>query len=83
MELNPNHPVTQEMHQLWHKIVALLMARAGTDEITITVEEIEQSLGKLNNRVVVAHPDGDVLKVSIVTWEEGERLARKEGGLPH
>ena len=26
-ELNPNHPVTAQMHDMWHKVALLLMRR--------------------------------------------------------
>lgn len=35
-EINPNHPVTQEMREQWHKIVALMMVHFGIKEFRIT-----------------------------------------------
>jgi hypothetical protein len=79
MEINPHHPVTQEMREQWHKIVALIMAKLKINHIEITVEDME-TFGD-GTKAVTIEPKGDVLHVRLVTMEEGMRLARKEGGL--
>lgn len=80
-ELNPNHPVTAEMHDSWHKLCAMVMFKFGVRHVEITAEEIESfaSSGACN---IVLHPKGDVLTVFLVSDAEAERLAREEGGLP-
>jgi hypothetical protein len=35
-ELNPNHPVTQEVHDRWPKVCAILMMRLGKTSLEIT-----------------------------------------------
>lgn len=43
-ELNPNHPVTREVHDQWHKICFLLMRKMGVTEIAISPDEVTRSL---------------------------------------
>ncbi len=80
MELNPNHPVTQEVHDHWHKICAILMMRFGVDAVEITEADVA-ALGH-NEKAVCADTRGGRFVVKLVSMEEGERLARKAGGLP-
>lgn len=79
-ELNPNHPVTRQVHDHWHKVAAILMMRLGVDSYEITEEDV-QRLGD-NQRGVVADLRGGRFVVRLVTMEEGERMAREAGGLP-
>lgn len=79
MELNPNHPVTREAHDLWHKIAALLVMREG-DSVIIPESDIARMEGKA---ITVRFTDGVGIELNIVSMADGERLARKEGGLPH
>lgn len=82
-ELNPNHPVTREMHEQWHKILAITLFKLGRPEIVITssdIEEFSKALGP--DAAVAVHPRGDVMRVFLVNGAEAARLARKEGGLP-
>jgi hypothetical protein len=79
-ELNPNHPVTRQVHDHWHKVAAILMMRLGVDSYEVTEEDVLQ-LGD-NQRGVVADLRGGRFVVRLVTMEEGERMAREAGGLP-
>jgi hypothetical protein len=79
LELNPNHPVTREAHDLWHKIAALLVMREG-GSVTIPESEITLIEGQA---ITVRFTDGVGIELNIVSMEEGERLAKAEGGLPH
>lgn len=81
MELNPNHPVTASMSDQWHKIVALLMHKFGHTHIEIGLKEIEQALLSEQKAVTIRERDNAIV-LDLVSWEEGERLAREEGGLP-
>lgn len=81
MELNPNNPITQQMHDHWHKVVALLMVDFGITEFEIT-EEMLKGFEHLGGGAVVADARGGRFVVRLVDWAEAERLARKEGGLP-
>jgi hypothetical protein len=80
-ELNPNHPVTRELHDQWYKLCAILLFKSGRREAKITSDDIERftSSGYAN---ITMHPKGDVITLALVNDEEAARLARKEGGLP-
>lgn len=80
-ELNPNHPVTRELREQWHKLCALVMFKFGATEVRITTADMERFLnsGRAN---ITMHPKGEVLTLALVTDAEAARLARKEGGLP-
>jgi hypothetical protein len=81
MEANPNHPVTAKARENWHKLAALVLFKSGKERITITIEDIKalQASGKRN---IVVHDTPEGLHLFLVDDAEGERLARKEGGLP-
>lgn len=79
MELNPNHPVTQESHNLWHKIAALLVGMMGGN-VTIPESEIYKMEGRA---ITIRFVDGIGIVLNVVSMEEAERLAKLEGGLPH
>ena len=80
-EINPNHPVTKILHDNWHKIAAMLLFKQGVGTVVeITLEDIVR-LDKMNLCIVVKDKDNK-LTVFLVDSEEGNRLAREEGGLP-
>ena len=81
-EKNPNHPVTRTMHDQWHKIVAILVARSASGKIEISEEEIARWAEKFDGYSVVIKDSNHKLTLWLVDEKEGERLARKEGGLP-
>lgn len=78
MELNPNHPVTSKMHNHWHKIVAILVNRIPKGKTTIAADEV----AALDGKAIVMKETASGIELVIVSMEEGERLARKEGWLP-
>lgn len=77
MELNPNHPVSQQTHDQWHKFVAIMLYKYGDvvismadvsampDDIAVTVQELD-----------------DGIHLRLVSMAEAERLAREHGGRP-
>lgn len=77
MELNPNHRTTSTMHDHWHKVAAFLVSRMG-GEALITLDDINRMGGQA---ITIKEVPGG-LQLRIVSMEEGERLARQEGGLP-
>ncbi len=80
MELNPNHKTAMTVSEHWHTICALLLMKGGSDHVVITTADI----AKMAKDICIAVqelPDG--LHLRIIGREEGERLARKEGGLPN
>lgn len=79
MELNPNHPVTREVHDLWHKVAALLVMRMGGGQVTIPESDISKLEG---SAITIKFVDGVGIELNIVSIAEGERLAKAEGGLP-
>ena len=42
MELNPNNPVTMQMHDHWHKMCAVLMLKTGAHEVDVTPEDVQR-----------------------------------------
>lgn len=80
MELNPNHPVVQQAHDHWHKLCALVMLKLGRPHVVITMADV-MKLGDDCNAVTIQELD-DGIHLRLVSMEEGNRLARKEGGLP-
>lgn len=80
-ELNPNHPVTQQVREQWHKLCALVLFKTGATEIKITSSDIER-LRESGMANITVRPEGDVITLSFVSDSEAARLARHEGGLP-
>lgn len=78
MELNPNHPVTKAMRDHWHKIVAMMMLRAGEDHVVFTDEDIKAlAMGDKN---IVLEELADGLHIRLVSDIEVLRLAKERGG---
>lgn len=77
MELNPKHPVTNQMREQWHKIAVLLMIKFKQTSVEITSEEIEnlQTCGKSNICVKV---DGDNIKIWLVDDTTALRLSEEK-----
>lgn len=81
--LNPNHPVTQELGDNWHKIVAILMMRVGITKFTITEEDIDRLVLDGENVCVVADCRNGGITVSLHKESEAAAIARAAGGLPN
>ena len=79
MEINPNHPMTQALHDQWHKLAALIMVKTGTDHIVLTVDDIKHLPGNL---FISAQELHDGLHIRFVDEQTAYRLAREHGGLP-
>jgi hypothetical protein len=82
MELNPNHSVTSEMTEQWHKIVAVLMFKLGLEHTEITPQDLTQFANSGLGAVTV-RTENEVIELNLISWDEAERLAKLEGGLPH
>lgn len=80
MELNPNHPVTQAVHDHWHKICALVMVKLGVKQVEITSVDIDAIQKGVN---IILHDTGASILVSLVDDATVEYLAKREGGLPN
>ena len=81
-EYNPNHIVTRTVHDHWHKIVAILLARDYNGKTEITEKEIEKWSAKYEGSAVVIKDAEQKLILWLVDRKEAERLAKEEGGLP-
>lgn len=80
MEINPNHPVTNAMHDQWHKVAALLVLKYGGGHVVITASD----LNHVNPNMAISVqelPDG--LHLRILDEQTARRAAAAEGGLPH
>ena len=82
MEINPNHPVTIEMHDLWHKMVAVLMVKFGVSQVTITSEDVQRFAELWPHGAVVFHAHKDTMDLRLVDAHEATEMAKKEGGMP-
>jgi hypothetical protein len=84
MELNPNHAVTQELHENWHKFVAVLLHKFKLGKVLISVDDLVQLERDFPEGLptVVAQERGDQIELRLVDAKEAYRLAASEGGLP-
>lgn len=80
MELNPNHPVSQAVREHWHKFCALLLHKAGVNEVVITAHDID-SLPP--DCAIAVEERNDGLHLRLVGRAEAKILVAKEGGQPH
>jgi hypothetical protein len=76
MELNPNHPVTQEVREQWHKIAAIMMNKLGITDLEITEADIEAL--NSNPRAIVADARNNEFHIRLLPLKEAEAIARKE-----
>lgn len=79
-EVNPNHPVTVEMHEQWHKVAALLMHQFGVTKFRITPAVMDDMPA---NTAIVAYSKPDGLYIYLVDEKTARQWAGDEGGLPH
>jgi len=88
MEINPNHPVTREVHDHWHKIAALLLLKITGGKrgkiVRISVQEIQSFSSEHDGDfgAIVLQERGDYMELKMVDSAEAERLAKQEGGMP-
>ena len=75
MEINPEHPVTKEIHDHWHKIAMILLDRLGVKELLITNAEVEEFGRKYDGMAILFHARKDGLLLKIITMEEAKRKA--------
>jgi hypothetical protein len=78
---NPNHPVVQQAEDQWHKFAAILLMKMGTNAVEITIEDVHALAESDRANIVLDMRNGRCV-LRLVTDAEGNRLARKEGGLP-
>jgi hypothetical protein len=78
---NPNHPVVLQAEGQWHKFAAILLMKMGLDAIEITTADVHALADSDRADIVLDMRHGRCV-LRLVTDDEGNRLARKEGGLP-
>jgi hypothetical protein len=76
MEMNPNHPATQMLHDEWHTICAVLLAKLG-GSIVLSMDDVR--LLKPGQAIVFQELD-DGIHLNIVEMDEANRLVQREGG---
>lgn len=77
MELNPNHPVTKEVHQQWYKIAALLMFKMGKVSVEITSKEIEEFMNSGTTNIVIK-PKDKVIQLWLVDDVQALKLSEEK-----
>jgi len=82
VEYNPNHPVTREVHDQWHKIVALIMLHFGITEFRLTDDMIRNMPRDIAVVFDSRKAMGDAV-VKLVSMSDAIKMAKNEGGLPH
>ena len=81
MELNPKHRMTKAMHDHWHKLLAIVMAKQGLNHVTIGSDDLKLLQDGNQCIVVKDGENGDgLIHLRLVSMEEGERLAKQEAG---
>ncbi|RWA55322.1 hypothetical protein AU476_07380 [Cupriavidus sp. UYMSc13B] len=80
-ELNPNHPVTAAVHEHWHKLCALLLHKLTDGHAVLTASDVDQLVGSGAANIVIQETERGI-ELTLVSDEEGDRLARQHGGLP-
>lgn len=84
MKINPNHPVTQLLDdEFMHKLcTVLVMQMGGSARITIAdLEALQLRFGGAEP-TLVTHAHADNIELTLVSREDGEKLARQHGGMP-
>jgi len=69
--------MTKGVRDHWHKLVAILINRTPHKQTLISLGEVERIAGMAITMKYT--PMG--IELRLVTMEEGERLAKQEGGL--
>ena len=80
MELNPGHPTTKSLREMWFKLLLITMRKLGTDHVVITAADIEEIP---EGSAVTAQEDQEGLHLRVVDPETARRLAVEYGGLPN
>ncbi len=75
-EVNPHHPVTEALHDQWHKICLILMVRLGEKEIVINKADLDQVL-EGPYKYIVAHDKHDGLHVILCDEAEAREALRR------
>jgi hypothetical protein len=74
MELNPEHPVTQEMRGQWHKLLAIVMSKLGHARIELTMSDLAAFPGSACT--IVCHFHAETIEIILA---DNAELARRIG----
>jgi len=81
-ELNPNHPVTREVHEQWHKIAAIMLHKMGRQKLRITIADLQAWEREYPGGGIVIKANNLDIELWLVDADQARELSRKEGGLP-
>lgn len=82
-ELNPDHPATKAAHDNWHKIVALIMFKQGLNKMVISTKKVSEFAETMQGHAVVIEFKDEIgIILQLVTKEQAEAIAKREGGTP-
>lgn len=76
-ELNPDHPMSVEMRDRWHKLVALVMLKFKAKHVVITIDDLKDF--PMDNYIVV-NEDAEGLHLRLVDKDTAEFIALKQEG---
>jgi hypothetical protein len=76
VELNPDHPTTRSLHDVWHTVCLMLMKKMKANEVIITQKDFFSV--EPNAEVIVVQELDDGLHVKLVPVAEGIRLMEED-----
>lgn len=77
-ELNPHPPVTQNMRDQYHKLMAIAMHKLGITEVVISADDIRAFVA--TGQVIALQELTDGLHVRLIDEKAADNLLRQEGG---
>lgn len=81
VELNPDHPVTEQLHDNWHKFCGILMmklgARVNIGEVFIGLEDVNKLAALGDGVAVLAHVQHDGIHLKLVDAAGAARAVRQ------
>jgi len=72
-------PITEDLQEQFHKLLAIAMFKRGERTMTITADDLKRFDAVLPDGCIVARLKGGVMNVRLVTAAEAERLASIDG----
>lgn len=81
---NPNHPVTRQLENEWHKFAAILLFKYRDvlpNVVTISSTDLDE-FERSGFQTIVAHAHREMIDLKLVTDAEAEALLRQHGGRP-
>ncbi len=78
--LNPNHEASQQLDNIWPSLAIILMRKHGLSTVCITTEDLDNFCSDV---AIAVMEDDEGLHLTLMSMEQGEALAKLEGGLPN